>query len=259
RPGWHLEGSAMSRRYLCDTFDIHCGGQDLIFPHHENEIAQSECCTGKPFARFWMHNGYLNIDNRKMSKSLGNFFTVREISEKYGYEAIRYLMLSAQYRSPINFSQEVIEACVASLERMYTCRDNLDFAIANAAEGGDDLRALCDKRRDEFKRAMDDDLNTADAISAVFELVRDVNSAKEQSKGTLEYAASVFDELTGVLGLVYNRKTEDIPQEIVDMANERTAARKAKDFARADALRAQITERGYLLEDTAEGPKITKK
>ncbi|MEA5050256.1 MAG: cysteine--tRNA ligase [Oscillospiraceae bacterium] len=259
RPGWHIECSAMSRRYLGDTFDIHCGGQDLIFPHHENEIAQSECCTGKPFAHFWMHNGYLNIDNRKMSKSLGNFFTVREISEKYGYEAIRYLMLSAQYRSPINFSQEVIESCVSSLERMYTCRDNLDFAIANAQGDADDLRVLCDQRRTEFRLAMDDDLNTADAISAVFELVRDINSAKEQSRRTLEYAASVFDELTGVLGLVYNRKKSDVPQDIVDMANERAAARKAKDFARADALRDAIAQRGYLLEDTAEGPKITKK
>ncbi len=259
RPGWHIECSAMSRRYLGDTFDIHCGGQDLIFPHHENEIAQSECCTGVTFARYWMHNGYLNIDNRKMSKSLGNFFTVREISEKYGYEAVRYLMLSAQYRSPINFSQEVIEACVSSLERMYTCRDNLDFAIANAAGAADTLKAQCDKRRAEFIAAMDDDLNTADAISAIFELVRDVNSAKDQSGQTLVYAASVFDELTGVLGLVYNRKKSDIPQEIVDMANERTAARKAKDFARADALRDEIAARGYLLEDTAEGPKITKK
>ncbi len=259
RPGWHIECSAMSRRYLGDTFDIHCGGQDLIFPHHENEIAQSECFTGKDFAHYWMHNGYLNINNRKMSKSLGNFFTAREIGEKYGYEPIRYLMLSAQYRTQINFSGEIMEQCAASLERMYTCRDNLDFAIENAAGAGDGLRRLCDKRREEFKAAMDDDLNTADAISAVFELVRDINSAEDQSKEALQYAATVFDELTGVLGLVYNRKKSDVPDEIIEMANRRIEARKNKNFAEADALRDRIAELGFLLEDTAQGPKITKK
>ncbi len=259
RPGWHIECSAMSRRYLGDTLDIHCGGQDLIFPHHENEIAQSECCTGKPFARYWMHNGYINIDNRKMSKSLGNFFTVREISERYGYEPIRFLMLSAHYKSPINYSAEVIEQCRASLERMYTCRDNLDFAIENAKGEGDSLREKCDARRAQFIGALDDDLNTADGISAVFELVRDINSAKDQSAETLRYAAEVFDELTGVLGLVYNRRTQEIPAEILELAQRRQQARRDKNFAEADALRKEITERGYILEDTPEGPKVSKK
>ena len=194
-----------------------------------------------------------------MSKSLGNFFTAREIGEKYGYEPIRYLMLSAQYRTQINFSGEIMEQCAASLERMYTCRDNLDFAIENAAGAGDGLRRLCDKRREEFKAAMDDDLNTADAISAVFELVRDINSAEDQSKEALQYAATVFDELTGVLGLVYNRKKSDVPDEIIEMANRRIEARKNKNFAEADALRDRIAELGFLLEDTAQGPKITKK
>lgn len=260
RPGWHIECSAMSRRYLGDTIDIHCGGQDLIFPHHENEIAQSECCTHKPFARYWMHNGYINVDNRKMSKSLNNFFTVREISEVYGYEPIRYMMISAHYRSPINYSVEVIEQCKAALERMYTCRDNLDFAISNAAaDGKDDLKALCDERRAQFIKAMDDDLNTADGVSAVFELVRDINSAEGQSRASLEYAAHMFDELTGVLGLVYNRKKEEIPAEILEKAEQRQAARKAKDFAAADRLRDEITAAGYLLEDTKDGPKLSKK
>ncbi|MEG2939083.1 MAG: cysteine--tRNA ligase, partial [Oscillospiraceae bacterium] len=201
RPGWHIECSAMSRRYLGDTIDIHCGGQDLIFPHHENEIAQSECCNHKTFSRYWMHNGYINVDNRKMSKSLNNFFTVREISERYGYEPIRYMMISAHYRSPINYSAEVIEQCVSALERMYTCRDNLDFAIANAAqEGKHTLKEMCDDRREQFIKAMDDDLNTADGISAIFELIREINSADGEAKASYEYAASVFDELTGVLG-----------------------------------------------------------
>ncbi len=260
RPGWHIECSAMSRRYLGDTIDIHCGGQDLIFPHHENEIAQSECCTHQTFARYWMHNGYINVDNRKMSKSLNNFFTVREISERYGYEPIRYMMISAHYRSPINYSVEVIEQCVAALERLYTCRDNLDFAISNApAEGTAELKAICDSRRVQFIKAMDDDLNTADAIAAVFELVREINSATGESKASLEYAAQVFDELTGVLGLLYNRKQEDIPAEIVELANQRQQARKDKNFAEADRLRDEITARGYLLEDTKDGPKISKK
>ncbi len=260
RPGWHIECSAMSRRYLGDTLDIHCGGQDLIFPHHENEIAQSECCTGKQFSRYWMHNGYINVDNRKMSKSLGNFFTVREISEVYGYEPIRFLLLNAQYRTPINYSAEVIDQSVSALERLYTCRDNLDFAIANAKGEDEHLVAACDERRRQFEEAMDDDLNTADAIAVVFELVRDINSAKEQTKEALEYAAKTFDELcTGILGLVYNRKTDEIPDEIKQLAQQRADARKAKNFAEADALRDKISELGYILEDTKDGPKLSKK
>ena len=177
RPGWHIECSAMVRKYLGKTVDIHCGGQDLIFPHHENEIAQSECCNGAAFANYWMHNGYINVDNVKMSKSLGNFFTVREVAEKFGYEPIRYLMISSHYRSPINYSVDVIEQCKASLSRLYNCRENLDFALENAVDGEADeaSKSALNTRREQFIKAMDDDLNTADAISAVFELVRDIN------------------------------------------------------------------------------------
>jgi len=257
RPGWHIECSAMSRRYLGDTIDIHCGGQDLIFPHHENEIAQSECCTGVTFARYWMHNGYINVDSRKMSKSLNNFFTVREISEVYGYEAIRYFLLSAHYRSPVNYSADIIEQCVAALERIYTSRDNLDFAIEHADGEGDGLKAQCDARRKQFIEAMDDDLNTADAISAVFELVRDINAVEGQSRGTLEYAAGIFDELAGVLGLIYNRETANVPDDILELAQKRQDARANRDFAAADAIRDEITNRGYVLEDTPDGPKIS--
>ena len=259
RPGWHIECSAMSRRYLGETIDIHCGGQDLIFPHHENEIAQSECCTGKTFSRYWMHNGYINVDNRKMSKSLNNFFTVRDVSSEYGYEPIRFLMISAQYRSPINYSREIIEQCRSSLERLYTCRDNLDFMISGENGSDETLKAKADLRRERFIKAMDDDLNTADAISAVFELVRDINTSENQSIEALKYAAGVFDELTDVLGLMYNRKTDEIPQDILDMADQRQAARKAKDFKTADALRDEILSRGYVIEDTANGPKVSKK
>ena len=180
RPGWHIECSAMNWRYLGDTIDIHCGGQDLIFPHHENEIAQSECFTGKPFAHYWMHNGYINVDNVKMSKSLGNFFTVRDVAEKYGYEPIRYLLISAQYRSPINYSTDIIEQCISALNRLYTCRDSLDFELKNASDAEHDGdRAIIDgfgKYREQFIDAMDDDLNTADAIASIFELVRDINT-----------------------------------------------------------------------------------
>ena len=178
RPGWHIECSAMVCRYLGETIDIHCGGQDLIFPHHENEIAQSECFTGKPFAHYWMHNGYINVDNVKMSKSLGNFFTVRDVAEKYGYEPIRYLMISSSYRSPINYSVDIIEQCKASLQRLYTCRDGIDFEIKNAPDGelDENIKAQFDKRVEQFIKAMDDDLNTADGIAAVFELARDINT-----------------------------------------------------------------------------------
>ncbi len=259
RPGWHIECSAMSRRYLGETIDIHCGGQDLIFPHHENEIAQSECFTGKTFSRYWMHNGYINVDNRKMSKSLNNFFTVRDVSNEYGYEPIRFLMISAQYRSPINYSREIIEQCKSSLDRLYTCLKNLDFLLQG--EGGTDNSLInqCDIRRERFIMAMDDDLNTADAISAVFELVRDINSAENPSLKALQCAADTFDELTNVLGLMYNRKTDEVPQEIIDMAEQRQTARKAKDFKTADILRDQITALGYVIEDTPTGPKVSIK
>ena len=262
RPGWHIECSAMNWRYLGDTIDIHCGGQDLIFPHHENEIAQSECFTGKPFAHYWMHNGYINVDNVKMSKSLGNFFTVRDVAEKYGYEPIRYLLISAQYRSPINYSTDIIEQCISALNRLYTCRDSLDFELKNASDAEHDGdRAIIDgfgKYREQFIDAMDDDLNTADAIASIFELVRDINTnvvGKTPSKALVEGAISVFDELTGVLGLVSNRKTETLDSDIEALIEARTNARKEKNWAEADRIRDQLKEMGIVLEDTAQGVK----
>lgn len=262
RPGWHIECSAMNWRYLGDTIDIHCGGQDLIFPHHENEIAQSECFTGKPFAHYWMHNGYINVDNVKMSKSLGNFFTVRDVAEKYGYEPIRYLLISAQYRSPINYSTDIIEQCISALNRLYTCRDSLDFELKNASDAEHDGdRAIIDgfgKYREQFIDAMDDDLNTADAIASIFELVRDINTnvvGKTPSKALVEGAISVFDELTSVLGLVYNRKTETLDSDIEALIEARTNARKEKNWTEADRIRDQLKEMGIVLEDTAQGVK----
>ena len=261
RPGWHIECSAMARTHLGKTIDLHCGGQDLIFPHHENEIAQSECANGCEFSRYWMHNGFLNIDNRKMSKSAGNFFTVREIADKYGYEPIRYFMLSAGYRMPLNYTVELIESCKSSLERLYNCRDNLDFAIKNApAEGEETLKEKAAAVREKFDTAMDDDLNTPDALAALFDFVRQINTlAPAASKGALEEAAKAFDELTGVLGLLYNRKKEDeVPAEVTALVEQRAAAKKAKDWATADALRAQITALGWVVEDTPQGPKVTR-
>lgn len=262
RPGWHIECSAMNWRYLGDTIDIHCGGQDLIFPHHENEIAQSECFTGKPFAHYWMHNGYINVDNVKMSKSLGNFFTVRDVAEKYGYEPIRYLLISAQYRSPINYSTDIIEQCIAALNRLYTCRDSLDFELKNAVDAEHDGdKVIIDgfnKYREQFIAAMDDDLNTADAIASIFELVRDINTnvvGKTPSKALVEGAIAMFDELTGVLGLVYNRKTETLDSDVEALIEARTNARKEKNWAEADRIRDQLKEMGIVLEDTAQGVK----
>ena len=261
RPGWHIECSAMNWRYLGDTIDIHCGGQDLIFPHHENEIAQSECCNGVPFAHYWMHNGYINVDNVKMSKSLGNFFTVRDVAEKYGYEPIRYLMISSQYRSPINYSVDIIEQCKASLQRLYTCRNNLDFALENATdivpENAEEIKKQLDSRREQFIEAMDDDLNTADGISAVFELVKDINVNVIDSKSAelIKYAIDLFDELTNVLGLVYNRDTGSLDEEIEKLIEARQNARKEKNWAEADRIRDELKAQGIVLEDTPQGVK----
>lgn len=259
RPGWHIECSAMACRYLGKTIDIHCGGLDLIFPHHENEIAQSEAANGCEFAHYWMHNGFINVDNHKMSKSLGNFFTVRDVAEKYGYEPIRYMMVSCQYRSPINYSYEVIEQAKNSLERLYTCRDNIDFALKNAADGGE-VPEFIEKRKQEFIAAMDDDLNTADALAAIFMLVRDINTliAEGAGKTALEACADMFDQLTGVLGLVYNRKTEALDSDIEALIEQRTAARKAKDFKTADEIRDKLKAMGIVLEDTPQGVKWTR-
>lgn len=264
RPGWHIECSAMSKQYLAETIDLHCGGQDLIFPHHENEIAQSEAASGKVFSKCWMHNGYINIDNKKMSKSLGNFFTVREVAEKYGYEVIRYLMVQAYYRSPINYSKELLDACKTSLERLYQCRETLDRAIENAGEGvySEEAEKSFKTCKEKFIEAMDDDLNTADAVSAIFGLVRELNimsSNKESSKKQLEQGRDLFDELTDVLGILYNKKEKnEIPQEILDLVEERKAARKAKDFAKADEIRDKITQLGYSVKETRQGVEVTK-
>ena len=261
RPGWHIECSAMVHRFLGNTIDIHCGGQDLIFPHHENEIAQSECCNGVPFSHYWMHNGYINVDNVKMSKSLGNFFTVRDVAEKYGYEPIRYLMISSQYRSPINYSVDIIEQCKASLQRLYTCRNNLDFALENATdtvpENVEEIKKQLDSRREQFIEAMDDDLNTADGISAVFELVKDINVNVIDSKSAelIKYAINLFDELTNVLGLVYNRDTGSLDEEIEKLIEARQNARKEKNWAEADRIRDELKAQGIVLEDTPQGVK----
>lgn len=264
RPGWHIECSAMVRRYLGNTIDIHCGGQDLIFPHHENEIAQSECCNGVPFANYWMHNGYINVDNVKMSKSLGNFFTVRDVAEKYGYEPIRYLMISSQYKSPINYSVDIIEQCKASLQRLYTCRDGLDFVKKSATdtvpENADEIKAQLDSRREQFIKAMDDDLNTADGISAVFDLVRDINInvMDSGSNELIDYAISLFDELTDVLGLVYNRNNDSLDEEVEKLIALRTKARQEKNWAESDRIRDELKAKGIVLEDTPQGVKWHK-
>lgn len=259
RPGWHIECSAMAEKYLGKTIDIHCGGLDLIFPHHENEIAQSECANGCDFAHYWMHNGFINVDNHKMSKSLGNFFTVRDVAEKYGYEPIRYLMISSQYRGPINYSVDIIEQGKNALERLYTCRNNIDFALGNAQDGGE-IPSFIEERKQEFITAMDDDLNTADALAAIFVLVRDINTviANGAKKDTLNACAEIFDELTGVLGLVYNRKTETLDSEIEELIQKRTEARKNRDFKTADEIRDRLKEMGIVLEDTPQGVKWTR-
>ena len=256
RPGWHIECSAMAGKYLGKTIDIHCGGQDLIFPHHENEIAQSECANGCTFARYWMHNGYINVDNRKMSKSLGNFFTVREVAEKFGYEPIRFIMISSHYRSPINYSADILVQSKNALERLYTCLDNMEFALKSAPDGGSEPEFV-NLRRQEFIKAMDDDLNTADALAAIFNLVKDINIflSGNPSKNEIEGSKKVFDELCAVLGLVYNRKKDLLDDDIEKLINERTEARKAKNFARADEIRNILKEKGIILEDSPAGVK----
>ena len=266
RPGWHIECSAMSMKYLGETFDIHCGGVDLIFPHHENEIAQSEGATGKPFAKYWMHNGHINVDNKKMSKSAGNFFTVRDIAKEYDLEAVRLFLLSAQYRSPINFSRDLIMAASSSLERMYTARNNAIFLLESAPERemNEDEKAFLDRMQqyiDRFDDAMCDDLNTADALGVLFEAVRDMNTqftdAKAPCKAVLEEGLKRFSVMTDVLGLL-SKEYDATPEDIKALVEARTAAKKAKNFAEADRIRAEVLEKGYIIEDTPKGPKVRK-
>lgn len=264
RPGWHIECSAMSRRYLGPTLDIHAGGQDLQFPHHENEIAQSEACNGVPFAKYWMHNAYITIDKEKMSKSLGNFFTVREIREKYKGEVIRYFLLSGHYRSPIDFNDNLMEMSKASLARFENARKNLEFLIEKGeGQMTDDEKKVFesyDGYRAKFKEAMDDDLNTADAISAIFELVTAINQAVKDG-ASKEFAQKSLDtllELTHVLGLLEAEEDADVDDEIKKLVDEREAARAAKDFAKADQIRDELKAKGITLKDTPQGVQIIK-
>lgn len=257
RPGWHIECSAMARHFLGETIDIHGGGQDLIFPHHENEIAQSECASGVPFAHYWMHNGYINIDNRKMSKSLGNFFTVREVAAKYGYEPIRFLMLSAQYRTPINFSSDMMEQSVAALDRLYRCKEALGDALRAVGDAPADENAVAGWK-EKFDAAMDDDLNTADALSVLFELVKEINTKIADGTadaGWLKGAAGLFDIFCGVLGLLYERKEQTLDAGVEALIQKRQQARKAKDFKTADAIRDELSAKGIVLKDTPQGVK----
>ncbi len=262
RPGWHIECSVMAKRYLGDSIDIHAGGEDLIFPHHENEIAQSECANGQIFAKYWMHNAFLNIDNKKMSKSEGNFFTVRQISEKYDLQVLRFFMLSAHYRSPLNFSEELMEASKNSLERILNGVDKLRD-LEKKAEGDElstseaEYKTAAEALVDKYEAAMDDDFNTADAISAIFELVRLSNSTTgdDSSLAYVTYLKNTIEKLCDVLGIITERKEETLDQEIEDLINERQEARKAKNFARADEIRDKLTDMGIVLEDTREGVK----
>ena len=259
RPGWHIECSVMSKKYLGEEIDIHAGGEDLIFPHHENEIAQSECCNGKIFARYWLHNGFLNIDNRKMSKSLGNFFTVREIGEKYDLQVLRFFMLSAHYRSPLNFSAEIMESSKNALERILTAVETLTHLSETAASGmTTEEEKACEEMkqfRAKFEEAMDDDLNTADAVSAVFELVKfaNTNASADSSKEFVETLKKEISELCDILGIITEKKADSLEAEVEALIAERQAARKAKDFAKADEIRDKLLAMGIQLKDTREG------
>ncbi|MCH5195562.1 MAG: cysteine--tRNA ligase [Oscillospiraceae bacterium] len=263
RPGWHIECSAMSRHYIGDTIDIHGGGADLIFPHHENEIAQSECATGCALANIWMHNGMLNVDNKKMSKSAGNFFLVRDMANEFGYEPIRFMLLSVHYRSQLNYTTEVIESCKAALSRLYNCRELMERVLKTAKDGVASEQAKVDAKtaKDDFDAALEDDFNTADAIAAIFEFVRKINTAvsgAEITKEDVKIYLDQFNSLTNVLGLLYNKNDNEIPEEIRALAEQRAAARKEKNFALADELRSKITEMGYIVEETKQGTVIKK-
>ncbi len=263
RPGWHIECSEMSKKYLGEEIDIHAGGEDLIFPHHENEIAQSECCNGKQFARYWMHNAFLNIDNKKMSKSLGNFFTVREIGEQYDLQVLRFFMLNAHYRSPLNFSRDLMEASRNSLERICNGAQRLQFLEKNAvavdmtAAESEELQKIKNTYIGKFEEAMEDDFNTADAIAAVFELVKYANTqVNEESSGAYVHGVyGILKQMCDVLGLIIEKEEELLDEDVENLIAERQAARKAKNFARADEIRDQLSDMGIILEDTREGVK----
>lgn len=263
RPGWHIECSVMSKRYLGDEIDIHAGGEDLVFPHHENEIAQSEAANGKPFARYWMHNAFLNIDNRKMSKSAGNFFTVRDIEEKYDLQVLRFFMLSAHYRSPLNFSADLMEAAQSGLERILTCVGNLNYLLENASASGamreaeNELLATAKGFIGQFEQAMEDDFNTADAIATIFELVKFTNTHTDGTS-TGAFLTALKEEiilLSDICGLIVEKEAEILAADIEELIARRQEARKNKDFAAADGIRDELLEKGIVLEDTREGVK----
>ena len=268
RPGWHIECSAMIKEFLGDTIDIHGGGQDLIFPHHENEIAQSEAANCCPLANFWVHNAFVNVDGEKMSKSLGNFFTIRDIVKSYPYNVIRFFILLGHYRMPINFSDQLLESAKTSLERISTCVNNVDFLLANGgvkpapAEGDDKFLASVEAAAESFVAHMDDDLNTADAITDIFNLVKVTNTgatADDVSGEALKVAADKIRELTGVLGIeLFGNEEEEIPAEITELVEARTAAKKAKDFAEADRIRDELKAKGYIVKDTPNGPQVER-
>ncbi|QUH19854.1 cysteine--tRNA ligase [Alkaliphilus sp. B6464] len=261
RPGWHIECSAMSKKYLGETIDIHGGGGDLVFPHHENEIAQSEACSGRPFAKYWLHVGYLNVDNKKMSKSLNNFFTPREIAEEFDLENLRFFMLSAHYRNPINFSRELLESAKNGLDRLYTGKNNLEYLLNNS----EDLSPVAEEikwtqslvsYKERFNEVMDDDFNTADGIAVIFDLIRDINTniSEKTAKTVLQEAYDLFMELTGVLGLL-NKEGEVLEEEIERLIEQRQNARKEKNFALSDKIRDNLKKKGIVLEDTPQGVK----
>jgi cysteinyl-tRNA synthetase len=265
RPGWHIECSVMAKKYLGEEIDIHAGGEDLIFPHHENEIAQSEACNEKPFAKYWLHNGFLNIDNKKMSKSLGNFFTVREISEKYDLQVLRFFMLSAHYRSPLNFSADLMEASKNGLDRILTAVDNLKHlkeasAVDTLSDDESKKLDLAKQYIEKFEIAMNDDFNTADAVSAIFELVKfsNSNTSADNAKEYLETLYEEIKQLCGILGILVDKEAEILAEDIEKLIEERQAARKAKNFARADEIRDELLAKGIVLEDTREGVKWKK-
>lgn len=264
RPGWHIECSVMATKYLGETIDIHAGGQDLTFPHHENEIAQTEALTGKPFARYWLHNGYINVDNRKMSKSLGNFFTVRDISREYDLEVVRLFMLSAHYRNPVNFSHELLDQAKSALERLYNAKNNLDHLLRQTqdrelTQQEQELYDEMDGYIKKFEEAMEDDINTADALAVIFDLVRDANThlKAESSKKLVQKTYDVFKTLTHILGIVQKKQEMTLDEEIEALIEKRQQARAAKDWATADKIRDDLRKRGIILEDTPTGVRWT--